>query len=76
MKSEHKTFHPNGNLHYCGITIKGKKHGVWNYYYPNGYFHKQKIYKMGVLDGTVKEYDMEFSIISTILYKDGEPIPF
>ena len=74
MKIQHTTTHPNGSLHSIGNTIKGKRHGIWNYYYPNGYFHRQEIYKMGKLDGTVKEYDMEFRVISTTLYKDGEPI--
>lgn len=71
---EHITTHPNGSLHSIGNTINGNRHGIWNYYYPNGYFHRQELYKMGKLDGTVKEYDMKFSVVSTTLYKDGEPI--
>lgn len=74
MNTEHQTTHPNGTLHSIGNSIKGNRHGIWNYYYPNGYFHRQEIYKMGKLDGTVKEYDMKFNVVSTTLYKDGEPI--
>ena len=71
---EHYTFHPNGSIHSVGITVKGKRHGIWNYYYPNGYFHRQEIYKMGLLHGAVKEYDMEFRVIATSQYKNGQPI--
>ena len=70
----HSKNHTNGSLQSMGSLLKGKKHGIWNHYYPNGYYHRQEIYKMGVLDGTVKEYDMEFRVISTTLYKDGELI--
>jgi len=67
----HSTNHPNGSLQSMGSLLKGKKHGIWNHYYPNGYFHKHENYKMGVLDGTVREYDFQFRLVSSIKYKDG-----
>jgi len=74
MKTQHRTTHSNGKLRSIGNTIKGKRHGVWNYYYPNGYFHKQLEYKMGKLDGIVNVYDFGYNLICATLYKEGEPI--
>jgi len=71
----HSSKHPNGSLQSMGSLLKGKKHGIWNHYYPNGYFHKHENYKMGVLDGTVRVYDLEFRVVSTTLYKDGNLVP-
>ncbi len=70
----HSTNHPNGSLQSMGSLLKGKKHGIWNHYYPNGYFQRHENYKMGVLNGTVREYDLEFQVVSSIKYKDGKPI--
>jgi len=70
----HSSKHPNGSLQSMGSLLEGKKHGIWNHYYPNGYFHKHENYKMGVLDGTVRVYDLEFRVVSSIEYKDGERV--
>jgi len=70
----HSTNHPDGSLQSMGSLLKGKKHGIWNHYYPNGYFQRHENYKMGVLDGVVKEYDLEFRVVSSIEYKNGERV--
>ena len=70
----YSTYHTNGSVCSIGNKLKGKKHGIWNHYYPNGFFHKHENYKMGVLDGTVREYDLRFRVISSVEYKDGKPI--
>jgi len=70
----HSTYYPSGSLQSMGSLLMGKKHGIWNHYYPNGYFHKHENYKMGVLNGTVREYDLRFRVILSVEYKDGKPI--
>jgi antitoxin component YwqK of YwqJK toxin-antitoxin module len=69
------TYYSNGSIRSIGNTVKGERHGLWNYYYPNGYYKRLETYKMGKLDGEVREYDMEFRVIRRTLYQNGNPIP-
>ncbi|MFP8489504.1 toxin-antitoxin system YwqK family antitoxin [Gracilimonas sp. Q87] len=70
----YSTHHPNGSLQTMGSLLKGKRHGIWNHFYPNGYFQKHEHYKMGKLDGTVRKYDLEFRVVSSVKYIDGDRV--
>ncbi len=50
----------------------GEKNGTWTAYYPGGKMpYSIQNYKLGKLDGKMKEYDRKGIIISEIEYKDG-----
>lgn len=47
------------------------KVGVWKEFYPNGKIKKEYNYKLGVLNGLVKEYDLTGELIHTERYLGG-----
>ena len=48
------------------------KIGVWKEFYPNGKIKKEMNYKLGVLHGLVKQYDLSGELIGTKRYLSGE----
>lgn len=49
----------------------GNKDNVWRTFYPNMKIKTEAYYKNGILDGYYKEYDVNGSLINTVLYQDG-----
>jgi antitoxin component YwqK of YwqJK toxin-antitoxin module len=48
------------------------KIGVWKEFYPNGNIKSEKTYRLGVLNGLVKEYDITGNLITANRFENGE----
>jgi len=58
-----QTFYPSGRVKMKGNYVSGKKEGIFQYFYHNGYLDKEETYQNGEVVST-KDYD-EF----------GKPVP-
>lgn len=53
--------------------LQEKKIGIWKKFYNNGRLEEEATYKNDLLNGYLKEYDLNGRLVKATLYIDGEP---
>ena len=54
-----KQWHDNGQLHFEGVYVKGKRDGHWNEFHPKGHKWREGTFRMGEKIGTWTTWDRQ-----------------
>jgi antitoxin component YwqK of YwqJK toxin-antitoxin module len=66
-----REYYKNGQISFDGEYIHGIENGSHTYYYENGVVKESRSYRLGLKEGTWKIFDIDGSLIVTIVYKNN-----
>ncbi|MEP7264960.1 MAG: hypothetical protein ABI772_10700, partial [Bacteroidota bacterium] len=61
----------DGTLAFVGEYFEGNENGEHIYYYDNGKIREERVYRLGLKEGSWKTYDVDGELVLTTTYQAG-----